>query len=37
MQTKPEWLMRIEKEMEEKTGYLDLSKCDLEKIPYRCV
>ena len=34
MQTKPEWLMRIEKEMEEKTGYLDLSKCDLEKIPF---
>ena len=33
MPTKPEWLMRIEKEMKEKTGKLDLSKCELEKIP----
>ncbi len=33
METKPKWLLKIEKEKQEKSGSLDLSLCELEKIP----
>ena len=33
MPEQPEWLKRIEKEKQEKTGTLDLSRCELDNIP----
>jgi len=33
MPAKPEWLIRIEKEKKKKSGILDLSKCELKKVP----